>query len=136
VIRFVLDENLPLRAAELLAAFGFPFTSTIEVADLGRGASDEAIARWCGKNRVVWVTLDRGVLKDEAIVAAIAQARTNLILLSAKGMTARDYLRLFVCRFDRIERRFEEAAQLDRALRLRQGRRGGISEISSSRFTG
>lgn len=114
----------------------FPFTSTIEIADLGRGASDEAIARWCGKNRVVWVTLDRGVLKDEAIVAAIAQARTNLILLSAKGMTARDYLRLLVCRFDRIERRFEEAAQLDRALRLRQGRRGGISEISSSRFTG
>lgn len=132
--RFLLDENLPPRAAELLAAFGFPFVSVAEIPELGRGSSDEAIARWCGKNGVVWVTLDRGVLKDHAIVAAIAQARTSLLLLSGKGVTVRDYLRLFVCRFDRVERRFEEAAQKGRPLRLRQGRRGGITEISAGRF--
>jgi predicted nuclease of predicted toxin-antitoxin system len=130
VAGYLLDENLPARAAELLSAFGFDFVAVGDFADLPTGSTDEAIARWCGARRIVWVTLDRGILKDRAIVAAIASARTSLLLLRATGMTARDYLRLFVCRFDRVERRFDEAHANGRALRLRQGRRGGITEIS------
>jgi predicted nuclease of predicted toxin-antitoxin system len=134
VARYLLDENLPPRAAELLSAFGFPFVSVVDVRDLGRGSTDEEIARWCGKNGVVWITLDRGVLKDAAIIAAIAQARTSVLLLAAKGMTTRDYLRLFVCRFDRIDRRFDDAFSQQRALRLRQGRSGGLRVIEGARF--
>jgi len=130
VARYLLDENLPARAAELLSAFGFDFVAVGQVPELPKGSTDEAIARWCGRNRVVWVTLDRGILKDRAIVAAIAGARTSLLLLRASGMTARDYLRLFVCRFDRVERRVDEAHARGEPIRLRHGRRGGIDEIN------
>ena len=55
-------------------------------------------------------------------------------LLAARGMMTRDYLRLFVCRFDRIDRRFDDAFSQQGALRLRQGRSGGLRVIEAARF--
>jgi predicted nuclease of predicted toxin-antitoxin system len=129
VARFLLDENLPPRAAELLRAFGFDFVAVGEPGLPPKASSDADIARWCGANGVVWVTLDRGVLKGQAIAAAVAQARTSVLLLSARGMTARDYLYLFVVRYDRLQLAYDEASRAGRAARFRQGRRGGLRVI-------
>lgn len=91
-MRYLLDENLPARAAELMAAFGFPMLAVGGVAGLPRGSLDAEIARRCGENDAVWVTLDRGILKDREIAAAILGSKTSILLLPAKGMRMRDYL--------------------------------------------
>jgi predicted nuclease of predicted toxin-antitoxin system len=129
VARFLLDENLPPRAAELLRLFGFDFVAVGEPGLPPKSSSDADIARWCGANGVVWVTLDRGVLKDQAIAAAVTQARTSILLLAARGMTARDYLYLFVARYNRLQQTFERELQEGRVARYRQGRRGGLRSI-------
>ena len=77
-----------------MSHFGFPFLAVGGLRELPRGSADVEIARWCGENDVVWVTLDRGILKDREIAAAIVAFRTSILLLPVKGMRMRDYLRL------------------------------------------
>ena len=89
------------------------------------------IARWCGENDVVWMTLDRGILKDREIAAAIVRWRTSILLLPVKGMRMRDHLALLVSRFDRIEQAVERERARGRAFRFRMTKRGSMK---TSRF--
>ena len=73
--------------------------------------------------------LDRGILKDREIAAAIVGSRTSLLLLPAKGMRMRDYLSLLVTRFDRIEQAVERERSRRRPFRCRIAKRGGLSAI-------
>jgi predicted nuclease of predicted toxin-antitoxin system len=131
VARFLLDENLPARAADLLSAFEYPFVAVGPgIAELPRGTSDVEIANWCGANGAVWVTLDLGILKDQAIVTAIAAAGTSVLLLPSKGVNARDHLRFLVCRYEVIEQRVREAERRGRPFRARLQKRGSIQDIS------
>ena len=130
--RFLLDENLPPRAAELMSLFGFPMLAVGGLAELPRGTTDIEIARWCGENDVVWMTLDRGILKDREIAAAIVRWRTSILLLPVKGMRMRDHLALLVSRFDRIEQTVERERVRGRAFRFRMTKRGSLTPIDVS----
>ena len=46
-----------------MSHFGFPFLAVGGLRELPRGSADVEIARWCGENDVVWVILDRGILR-------------------------------------------------------------------------
>lgn len=127
--RFLLDENLPARAARLMSSFGYPMLAVGEIPELPRGSSDASIADWCGRHDVVWITVDRGILKDEAIVAAMIGSRTSVLLIPGKGMNARDYLRLLVNGCDRWERAIRDSRGPLRA-RIRRG--GSLTPASLS----
>jgi predicted nuclease of predicted toxin-antitoxin system len=127
--QFLLDENLPPKAAELLALFGYPFLAVGGPAEVPRGSSDADIARWCGANGVVWVTLDRGFLKNAEIARAVETGGTSVLLMRSKGVTVRDHLWFLVCRFDRLLQRVEGTRQRGRPFRARVRKRGAIEDI-------
>jgi predicted nuclease of predicted toxin-antitoxin system len=82
---FLLDENLPPRAGDLLAEMGFPVCRIGGAEVPPRAATDPDIASWCGANGVVWVTVDRGLRKDRAIFDAVVAAGTSVFLLPPRG---------------------------------------------------
>jgi len=114
----------------LMAVFGFPTIAVGAVPDLPRGTRDAEIATWCGANGAVWITLDRGILKDREIVRAILDSKTSLLLLPARGMRSRDYLELLVCRFRRFEDALQNARARRRPLRARVRKAGSVVEIT------
>lgn len=123
--RFLLDENLPPRAAELLAHFGFPVLGVGLVDELPRGTPDARIAHWCAATHVVWITVDRDPRKDSIVSAAVVAAGTSvLLLLLGKGMRLRGYLLLLVRGLEhwRWERLVDEGKQPYRARVTRNGK--------------
>ena len=115
-----------------MSLFGFPVVGVGGVRELPRGSTDVEIARWCGENDVVWMTLDRGILKDREIAAAIVRWRTSILLLPVKGMRMRDHLALLVSRFDRIEQAVERERGRGRLFRCRMTKRGSLTPIDVS----
>lgn len=127
--RFLLDENLPLQAARLLDAFGFPVVGIGDGWELPRGSSDVTIARWCGENDVVWITIDQDPRKDPVVAAAVVDAGTSVIIVPGSGMTMRRHLVFLARGFEDWDwERQVEAGR--RPFRARARRRGRLIEFT------
>jgi hypothetical protein len=101
---FLPDEKLPPRAAELLAAF-----------------------------EAVWVTLDRGILKDEEIVRAIEGLELASFCSARRAPGHAITSGFLVCRYDRLASRVDGAQAKGRPFRARVRERGAIHELSRLR---
>jgi hypothetical protein len=122
--RFLLDENLPRRAAALLSDFDYPF---IGVGDEGAptlGSSDAEIVPWCAKNGAVLVTLDHG-RKSPEILKMLRTSGASALFLDPR-MRMRDHLRILVCRYDDLCRKIEKDWTESKPFRARVAKRGGI----------
>ena len=86
-------------------------------------ASDEEVVQWCIDRRAVLITLDRGRKNPEML--ELIRARNVRVILAPRGTSARDIVRLFALRHDRIE----DDARRGRACRYRLGPGGRLSPL-------
>jgi hypothetical protein len=96
VVSFLLDENFSWKLGQALQLLDYPIEYVERVPDLGKGAEDGPIVRWCGANDHVWVTQDddsrsrglrMGLLSTEGVAVIFVspqpkglQAQTELVI--------------------------------------------------------
>lgn len=98
-MRLLLDQNLPHRLTELLAAAGHEVTHT---EDEGMAtSSDPAILAWCCREARVLLTADKKLTKF--LASSRADCPSVLILRSVRTATADDLARLLISNLPQLD---------------------------------
>lgn len=118
-----MDENLPAQVAQGLTLCTYRVHAVGDPGAPPRESTDEQVVQWCIDRRAVLITLDRGRKNPEML--ALIRARNVRVILAPRGTAARDVVRLFANRHDRIE----DDARRGRACRYRLGSGGRLSRL-------
>jgi len=108
-MRFVLDENLPKRAAQALGLVGYPVDTFPEDK---RGTKDPELLRWMAQKNYIWVTKDLGAQREHGVL--MKKLGVSVIWLRGhvgreSALAARDVHLLLTTKLDSLLRQFESA---------------------------
>jgi predicted nuclease of predicted toxin-antitoxin system len=82
-VKFLLDQGVPLRAAEILRDRGL---DTVHASEVGLSRADDSdILRWCVENEAVAVTLDADFHARIALSRRVAPSAIRFRIQGLKG---------------------------------------------------
>jgi hypothetical protein len=108
VVAFLFDECIPPQIARALSIVEYDAVAVGDVPELGRGADDAEVIRWCGERGAVLVTADlkmkrpsgyRELMKESGISVAFFKPRKG-------GWLLKEWFRQVVRQTDHMEDRF------------------------------
>lgn len=120
---FLLDQNLSWRIGKALRLASYPPSHVELEPQLGSGATDEPIVRWCGAHNHVWVTIDHDARSRHIRFSMLPALGVHAIILDPEPKGLRDQLWRIVTRFAEWEHTLANAPERGRAwVQRRQGR--------------
>lgn len=114
--------------AEGLALAGLDVRPSVSVPELGKGAKDAAIVRWCGAQHWVWVTADHDSRSRELRMSLVPAHGARAILLRKQPRGLLEHVKVVVLHYEewqRVLRANPEPAVWE------QPPRGGLRRLSA-----
>lgn len=109
---FLFDENISWAIAEVLWQVEYSVQHVDNVPELGSGAHDEDIIRWCSENDAVWVTADFKAKRINKHAPLIKQTGISVAWFrysSKNPWDAKKWLQVIVSKMDTLEKDFSES---------------------------